>query len=66
MPVKLKDLPGLFRHALFGARRGRMLNPGDPAPAFSCPDQSGKTRTLRDFQGKTLVLWFYPKADTPG
>ena len=39
---------------------------GDPAPAFSLPDQAGKTRNLADFRSKWLVLYFYPKDDTPG
>jgi thioredoxin-dependent peroxiredoxin len=43
-----------------------MLKPGDPAPKFSTPDETGKTRTLDEFRGKTVLLWFYPKADTPG
>ena len=36
------------------------------APDFSLPDQNGKTRTLREFAGKWVVLYFYPKDDTPG
>lgn len=43
-----------------------MLSPGDPAPGFSVPDQTGRLRTMDEFAGKRLVLWFYPKADTPG
>jgi peroxiredoxin len=43
-----------------------VLKPGDPAPAFRLPDHTGKTRTLEEFRGKRLVLWFFPKADTPG
>lgn len=42
------------------------LNPGDKAPAFSAPDQHGNTRTLAEFEGKKLVVYFYPKDDTPG
>ncbi|MEC5397682.1 peroxiredoxin [Uliginosibacterium sp. H1] len=37
-----------------------------PAPAFSLKDQNGATRSLNDFRGKWLVLYFYPKNDTPG
>jgi peroxiredoxin Q/BCP len=40
--------------------------PGDTAPSFSLPDQNGKARTLEDFRGKPLVLYFYPRDDTPG
>jgi peroxiredoxin Q/BCP len=49
-------------------RKGRrpMLKPGDVAPAFEVLDQDGKTVKLSDFHGKRVVLWFYPKADTPG
>src|SRR5512144_1642427 len=39
---------------------------GDTAPAFSLPDQGGKVRSLADFRNKWLVLYFYPKDDTPG
>jgi len=42
------------------------LNIGDKAPAFSLLDQYGKKVTLSDFKGKKLLLYFYPKADTPG
>ena len=40
--------------------------PGDKAPDFTLPDQEGKPVTLSDFKGKNVVLYFYPKADTPG
>lgn len=39
---------------------------GDIPPAFSALDQNGKTVQLTDFAGKTVVLYFYPKDDTPG
>lgn len=39
---------------------------GQPAPAFSLPDQNGKLHALGDYAGKWLVLYFYPKDDTPG
>ena len=39
---------------------------GNPAPAFSLKDQNGAQRQLADFRGKWLVLYFYPKNDTPG
>lgn len=42
------------------------IQPGHPAPAFSAPDQTGATRSLSDYSGKKLVLYFYPKDDTPG
>jgi peroxiredoxin Q/BCP len=43
-----------------------MLHPGDPAPDFEVPDQQGKPVRLADLRGQRVVLWFYPKADTPG
>ena len=43
-----------------------MLNPGDTAPDFSAIDHDGKQITLSDLKGKTVILWFYPKADSPG
>jgi len=42
------------------------LQKGDIAPEFSGVDQNGKTHTLADYKGKKLVVFFYPKADTPG
>lgn len=39
---------------------------GSPAPAFSLPCSQNRTISLADFAGKTLVLYFYPRADTPG
>jgi peroxiredoxin Q/BCP len=43
-----------------------MLKVGDKAPEFSLPSDSGKQVGLEDFGGRTLVLYFFPKADTPG
>jgi thioredoxin-dependent peroxiredoxin len=40
--------------------------PGKPAPDFSLQDEAGKTVRLSDFRGKTVLLYFYPKDDTPG
>ena len=42
------------------------LKPGDKAPAFSMETESGEKIALKDFKGKKLVLYFYPKDDTPG
>ena len=42
------------------------LNTGDKAPDFSGKDQNGKTISLKDFRGKKVVLYFYPKNFTPG
>ena len=43
-----------------------MLDVGDPAPEFELPDQRGETVSLSDFEGQRLVVYFYPRADTPG
>jgi peroxiredoxin Q/BCP len=43
-----------------------MLKVGDQAPGFTLPDDSGGTIALDSFRGSTLVLYFFPKADTPG
>lgn len=42
------------------------LKPGDKAPVFTATDQDGKSVSLADFKGRKLVLFFYPKANTPG
>ncbi|MGO2102430.1 thioredoxin-dependent thiol peroxidase [Psychroflexus halocasei] len=42
------------------------LNVGDKAPNFSAEDQDGNTHQLKDFEGSKLVVFFYPKASTPG
>ena len=43
-----------------------MLKVGDKAPDFSVPSDSGAEVGLKDFKGHPLVLYFFPKADTPG
>ena len=43
-----------------------MLEIGDAAPAFSLPSDAGGEVSLEDFKGHKLVLFFFPKADTPG
>ncbi|HYE34901.1 peroxiredoxin [Methylocaldum sp.] len=43
-----------------------MLSPGQAAPNFSAPATSGKTITLADYRNKYVVLYFYPKDNTPG
>lgn len=42
------------------------LQAGDVAPAFSALDETGREHRLRDYKGKTIVLYFYPKDNTPG
>ena len=43
-----------------------MLEIGSQAPEFTVKDHEGNDVSLSDHRGKTVVLWFYPKADTPG
>jgi len=43
-----------------------LLNIGDKAPNFTIPDAKGNSVSLTDFKGKKVVLWFFPKASTPG
>jgi peroxiredoxin Q/BCP len=43
-----------------------MIETGEKAPNFTLPDQDGRDVSLGDFAGRTVVLYFYPKADTPG
>ncbi|OZM73887.1 thioredoxin-dependent thiol peroxidase [Amycolatopsis antarctica] len=42
------------------------LSPGDPAPELTLPDANGDTVSLGDFRGKSVVVYFYPAAGTPG
>jgi peroxiredoxin Q/BCP len=49
-----------------GPAQAAIPQAGQPAPDFALPDQQGKTRRLADWRGKWLVLYFYPKNDTPG
>ena len=43
-----------------------MLNIGDTAPSFTLQDHDNNKITLADFQGQKVLIWFYPKASTPG
>ena len=42
------------------------ISAGNPAPDFTLPDENGITRRLSDYRGQPVVLYFYPKDDTPG
>jgi len=55
-------LTGVFVMPLFGPTPGL----GKPAPEFSLPDQDGTMHSLQDYRGQRLVVYFFPKADTPG
>jgi peroxiredoxin Q/BCP len=54
----------LFRKAT--GSMPKLLDVGAEAPAFSVQDHQGKSVSLQGLKGKRFVLWFYPKADTPG
>ncbi len=43
-----------------------LIDPGKKAPAFTLKDQHGETHRLSDYAGRPLILYFYPKDDTPG
>ena len=43
-----------------------VIDPGSPAPAFRLTDQNGAVHQLEDYRGKWVVLYFYPRDDTPG
>jgi peroxiredoxin Q/BCP len=46
--------------------RMSLIDPGKKAPAFKLTDQEGRTHSLADYAGRPVVLYFYPKDDTPG
>ena len=59
----------LLRHALhklFGPKPPPLLPVGSAAPDFALLDHTGRRVTLADRKGHRSLLWFYPKADTPG
>ena len=60
------SLTGVIRLIINSLRGPRMLKPGDAAPEFEAPTHEGRRVKLADLRGKKVVLWFYPKADTPG
>ena len=65
MNACLKSLLVLAASALLSLAQASSFE-GVAAPAFSLPDQDGKIRTLDSFAGRWLVLYFYPKDNTPG
>jgi peroxiredoxin Q/BCP len=54
----------LWRMSAFANRN--LPKAGDTAPDFTLPDQNGRTHGLVEFRGGWVVLYFFPKADTPG
>ena len=51
---------------LFASNQSAQLTVGDKAPDFSLKDQDDKVRKLSDYTGERLIVYFFPKADTPG
>jgi peroxiredoxin Q/BCP len=51
---------------MFGKKKPGLLAVGTAAPDFAVSDHEGNMVRLSDFSGKRVLLWFYPKADTPG
>ena len=55
--------------SLFAPNKGKnmaLLNEGDAAPDFTVQNQQGNEVSLAQFSGRKVLLWWYPKADTPG
>ncbi|MCI0417192.1 redoxin domain-containing protein [bacterium] len=46
--------------------KGHVLPEGSPAPEFDMTDESGNRHSLRQYRGKKVILWFFPRASTPG
>jgi peroxiredoxin len=55
-----------FFGRLFAGKKADLLPVGSVAPSFSLIDHTGRTQSLAELRGKRVVLWFYPKASTPG
>ncbi len=65
----LRTMIGLLRTAVGRALAGEprpLVEVGSAAPDFELPDELGRLVRLSDLRGQRVVLWFYPKADTPG
>ena len=56
----------LFLWRINARARASIPKPGELAPSFALPDQDGASRSLGEFRGKWVVLYFYPRDDTPG
>jgi peroxiredoxin Q/BCP len=55
----------MFRQSITG-KKVNILAEGTRAPEFEVADESGKKHNLNTYRGKKVVLWFYPRAMTPG
>jgi peroxiredoxin Q/BCP len=60
------SIAGILRFVFGSMRKPSLLAPGTAAPDFDTTDAFGKPISLRILRGKKIVLWFFPKADTPG
>lgn len=54
------------QNPMFGNKQTGLLSVGDRAPDFEVADHDGNMVRLSDLAGKRVLIWFYPKADTPG
>ena len=61
-----KHFAGKLVDKALGAKPAMLPDVGAKAPDFECRTHEGKTVRLSDFRGRKVLLWFYPKADTPG
>ena len=61
-----ESMLGTILRRLFSRGGAKLPATGVPAPAFSLLDHHGERVSSTDLVGKRYVLWFYPKADTPG
>jgi thioredoxin-dependent peroxiredoxin len=57
---------GTLLRRLFAKRPPELLPVGSQAPDFRLSDHLGRTHSLSHYRGRRIVLWFYPKASTPG
>src|SRR6266852_2094862 len=64
--LRYKNLDNLILLPNFNFTGETPMNINDKAPDFTLQDQNGKELSLKDFRGKVVVLYFYPRADTPG
>src|SRR6266566_1220421 len=65
-PLISAGLGGLLLVMALGSARADELAPGEPAPTFTLKDHEGARHRLEDYRGRWVVLYFYPKDDTPG
>jgi peroxiredoxin Q/BCP len=63
---RIRQLLGAALVAVSSAPQAAELQPGDSAPSFELLDQHGKLHRLSDYRGQWLVVYFYPRDDTPG